>query len=311
MERNLQSFVEYRFGFNGKENTDEIYGEFAGIDFGARIYDGRLGKWFSMDPLWKDYASLSSYCFSANSPIWLLDGDGKKIIAFDVASEELILRTINYAFGENFAQNNGFSFVNRELVHNNTIPVGLSEEQSLMLSYLLDVLVNSQTEVLIKANSSSATYTDNTGELKLLFIGESAAASTFEIPAYTVTEKNENNVPFVTASGEYRNIILVPISTMLGGNNVATSNGWTSVPTEYNLFHEFGHAIMNVIKEEFGNQYNGQDYSKLTEEERSDFSIRWSNTLNKDKKQPQENGDGQHGRAVGQLPKSKPEPLTK
>jgi RHS repeat-associated protein len=46
----------YRYGFNGQEN-DKDAGE--GIqDYGERIYDGRLGKWLSVDPSYHLYPSL-------------------------------------------------------------------------------------------------------------------------------------------------------------------------------------------------------------------------------------------------------------
>ncbi|MDX9932824.1 MAG: RHS repeat-associated core domain-containing protein [Bacteroidales bacterium] len=76
--------TSYVFGFNGKENDNEVKGTGNSVDFGARIYDSRLGRWMSVDPLFKDYPDLSPYCFAANSPIMLVDRDGKKIyMSFD------------------------------------------------------------------------------------------------------------------------------------------------------------------------------------------------------------------------------------
>lgn len=49
-------------------------------DFGARIYDARLGRWLSTDPLGAEYPGLSPYNFVANSPIYYVDPDGKKLI---------------------------------------------------------------------------------------------------------------------------------------------------------------------------------------------------------------------------------------
>jgi len=71
---------EYRYGFNGKEQDDETAGNDVAVDFGARIYDGRLGRWLSVDPLQKKYADLSSYCFVGNMPIIATDPTGKFII---------------------------------------------------------------------------------------------------------------------------------------------------------------------------------------------------------------------------------------
>jgi RHS repeat-associated protein len=74
--RKYTSSSSYRYGFNGKENDDET----GTIDFGARAYDARLGRWWSIDPLSKIYPDLSPYNFVDNNPIHLIDIDGKRII---------------------------------------------------------------------------------------------------------------------------------------------------------------------------------------------------------------------------------------
>ena len=71
---------EYRFGFNGKEDDGQVNGEGNSIDFGARMYDSRLGRFLSVDPLAADYPSLSPYVFVANNPINAIDPDGRKIL---------------------------------------------------------------------------------------------------------------------------------------------------------------------------------------------------------------------------------------
>jgi RHS repeat-associated protein len=80
-ERTYTATVEgYRFGFNGMEKVDEVSGSGNAYDFGARIYDSRLGRWMSTDPLQKKYPSLSPYNFVANSPLQYIDADGREII---------------------------------------------------------------------------------------------------------------------------------------------------------------------------------------------------------------------------------------
>jgi RHS repeat-associated protein len=66
----------YRYGFNGKENDNEVKGQGNQVDFGARIYDSRLGKWLSLDPLRSKFAGWSPYNFCYNSPISVVDPDG-------------------------------------------------------------------------------------------------------------------------------------------------------------------------------------------------------------------------------------------
>ncbi len=78
--KGLQGYgIGYRFSFNGKEKDNETYGEGNANDFGARIYDSRLGRWISVDPLQAKYVDWSTYNFSMNSPISLMDPDGKRV----------------------------------------------------------------------------------------------------------------------------------------------------------------------------------------------------------------------------------------
>ena len=45
----------YKYGFNGKEKDDEINGFGNSVDFGDRIYDSRIARWLSLDPLKAPY----------------------------------------------------------------------------------------------------------------------------------------------------------------------------------------------------------------------------------------------------------------
>jgi RHS repeat-associated protein len=71
---------EYRYGFNGMEMDDEVSGKGNSYDFGARLYNSRVGRWLSRDPQESSYPSLAPYQFVDNSPIKFIDPDGEKII---------------------------------------------------------------------------------------------------------------------------------------------------------------------------------------------------------------------------------------
>jgi RHS repeat-associated protein len=68
----------YRYGFNGKENDNEIKGEGNQQDYGMRIYDPRIGRFLSMDPLAGKYPWYTPYQFAGNSPIGFIDRDGEE-----------------------------------------------------------------------------------------------------------------------------------------------------------------------------------------------------------------------------------------
>ena len=66
----------YKYGFNGKEKIDEINGSGNSVDFGARIYDSRLGRMLSIDPLWKKFSEKTPYSFAGDNPILKIDVEG-------------------------------------------------------------------------------------------------------------------------------------------------------------------------------------------------------------------------------------------
>lgn len=69
--------ADYRYGFNGKENDNEIRGEGNHIDFGERGYDPRIGRMWSVDPLADQMPAWSPYSYAFNSPIRFVDKDGE------------------------------------------------------------------------------------------------------------------------------------------------------------------------------------------------------------------------------------------
>ncbi len=71
------STPSYRYGFNGKEKDDEVKSvDGSQYDYGFRIYNPRLGKFLSVDPLTDRFPFYSPYQFASNSPIIAEDLDG-------------------------------------------------------------------------------------------------------------------------------------------------------------------------------------------------------------------------------------------
>jgi len=68
---------DYRYGFNGMEKDDEVKGSGNSYDFGARIYDSRLGRWLAVDPQSSKQPSWSPYKSFNNSPLIFNDPDGQ------------------------------------------------------------------------------------------------------------------------------------------------------------------------------------------------------------------------------------------
>lgn len=96
---------KYRYGFNGKENDNEVKGEGNQQDYGMRIYDNRLGRFLSVDPLIKNYPYYTSYQYAGNSPVSNVDLDGLEEVHYifiwvkSSAGKEAVLKLGGYMVG--------------------------------------------------------------------------------------------------------------------------------------------------------------------------------------------------------------------
>ncbi len=66
---------EDRFKYNGKEQQPDI----GYYDYGARMYDPTIGRWFGVDLLSEMYFSYSTYAYVLNNPINLIDPNGMEV----------------------------------------------------------------------------------------------------------------------------------------------------------------------------------------------------------------------------------------
>ncbi|MES2649395.1 MAG: RHS repeat-associated core domain-containing protein [Bacteroidota bacterium] len=93
------SSESYRYGFNGKENDIEIKGAGNQQDYGMRIYDPRLGRFLSVDPLTSKYAMLTPYQFASNRPIDGIDLDGLEFFKKDNTNYRMTYQPVMNANG--------------------------------------------------------------------------------------------------------------------------------------------------------------------------------------------------------------------
>ena len=65
-----------RYLFQAQEMDDEIKGDGNSVNYKFRMHDPRIGRFFSVDPLFKDFPSNSSYAFSENNVIHAVELEG-------------------------------------------------------------------------------------------------------------------------------------------------------------------------------------------------------------------------------------------
>lgn len=97
-----------RYHYNGKE--EQVVGNIAYLDYGARMYDNKIGRWLTQDPLAEKYHSCSPYVFCANNPIRYVDPNGMDWYSYEEEYEkegDLVKKTrTKYFYQENQLSNN-------------------------------------------------------------------------------------------------------------------------------------------------------------------------------------------------------------
>ncbi len=80
--------LRYRFGFNGMLRDDDMTDKLStgppvdegrgnSYDFGARMYNPRVTRWFGLDPERQMYSSMSPYIYSLDNPVFFIDPNCK------------------------------------------------------------------------------------------------------------------------------------------------------------------------------------------------------------------------------------------
>ncbi|UTW66278.1 RHS repeat-associated core domain-containing protein [bacterium SCSIO 12643] len=160
---------DYRYGFNGMEKDDEVKGTGNSLDFGARIYDPRVGRWLSLDPLMAKYLGMSPYNFVGNSPIKFVDYDGKDFgVVVDHDAGTVIIVANVYALKDDVerAQNaaNTWAEVNGGMEYTYTDEFGKKQTYSISVKISVIESVNPEGDAMADPEGNSFRVLDGTPE---------------------------------------------------------------------------------------------------------------------------------------------------
>jgi RHS repeat-associated protein len=67
----------YRHGFTGHEKENDLAEGIYTTEY--RLYDARVGRWLSIDPLFEKYVGMSPYNYCMLNPAMMVDPDGREI----------------------------------------------------------------------------------------------------------------------------------------------------------------------------------------------------------------------------------------
>ena len=220
----LNNAGSYRYGFQGQEKDDEVKGEGNSYDFGARIYDPRVGRWLSRDAYEAKYPAFTPYNFVANNPLIFVDPDGNKIRPLNEETEKIIdnmVSILNKAGAYIEIDKNGTFFVNppygEEVIDNE------KDFNSFMKSSL--------------KKSDMKMTKEQIGELYILYQGIQSE-KTLEIEVTEASERSGSNFTM-----NINNTNNVKTGSTKGGKSLLTENGERK---------EFFEEVFSKVLNEYG-----------------------------------------------------------
>lgn len=208
------------FKYNGKEEQDEL--GLGWMDYGARMYDASLGRFFTQDRFAAKYYSLAPYQYAADNPIKYIDVNGDSIFISYRGNNIL------YQNGQ-LLNKDGSQYTGRGVRKDGSLKgflgktvsaVGELSGSSATGFGVVQNLQNSDNSFVIKKSSSNSFAADDT---------RTAAANLGEL---------SSALSGVAKMGSSGTISFNP-NSKLGGVDV---NGSRSRPSFVGLVHEFFHA---------------------------------------------------------------------
>src|SRR5690554_2852555 len=270
--RGYEVDMAYRYGFNSMERDNEIKGKGNSYDFGARLYDPRVGRWLGIDPLARKYPNLSPYNFTGNNPILFVDYDGKDFGVLINHTDGTILIIANfYTINEKTTEEANKAAANWNALTGSTVLIGGKEftvtvqVEVLMASGETDKERFKSAQEQSKSDLIGNTYN---GDVMGIPNGPMHKLG-FEVKKAATSEMQKSSKGFEVGWSDGKNITM-PLWNMENTGPLYAPSEKTGIP--YSVDHEIGH---NYGLDDPGGKYyspgGAMDYGGLFAPNQSDL----------------------------------------
>jgi RHS repeat-associated protein len=247
----------YRRGFNGMEKDDEVKGGGNSYDFGARMYDSRVGRWLSVDPLARKFTSISPYATFGNIPIIFVDPDGKDLIISGKTA--VALQDIRSLVPKEYQYLIKVEASGKIIFNINDLP---DEVKSYEGVALLNDLVKPGKNYNYKVGDeligidrgTNITYINKVGNADVLKDNPTAQGAILNFSITERTDLNKSDIENSIPEKGFDGAVLIQEGEFTRANS-STGTGEFSLERNTIVFHEL---LENKLRTENGKDYKGQ-----------------------------------------------------
>ncbi|MFN6378643.1 MAG: RHS repeat domain-containing protein, partial [Flavobacteriales bacterium] len=218
--------TDVRYGFQGQEEDDELWN--GAVSFKYRVEDARLGRFFSVDPMFDSFPWNGSYTFSENRLISNIELEGLEgVNIIDHQSQKTTLEIDLY-------------YVDREREGNENIDEAFCDDQIEAIKNNINNELAKSTNYDFRYKKDDGTFYEVDYKINFIPVGSKEEASTNR------KENEERSAVLVYESPEIRNN---------GGSirEAFTRRGFIAISSEYaghtnvhEIFHLFVHWSANA-----------------------------------------------------------------